>query len=320
MKAWIYRAYGGPEVLELAEVDTPAPARGQLRLRVGAFALNPLDWKLRSGQFRIMTRSGLPRGVGYDVAGVVDAAGAQTTLRPGEAVVGMINPYGSRLGAAAEYACVYEKHAVAIPPSLCAVDAAALPGAGLTALQTLRKGGVRAGQRVLIVGASGGVGSFAVLLSLLEGAHVTAVAGREGQEHLARMRPDRAIDRTTQDWKKLPGRFDLVFDCTGATTYAECRHLLTDGGVYANTLPNGAMYRAALWAWLTSSRRVIPVLERPIRADLQNLVTLAAEGRLRPPVTRIAAMEDVPELERELEAGHGRGKFVVRIAGSEPPG
>ncbi len=314
MKAWIYRAYGGPEVLELAEVDTPAPARGQLRLRVGAFALNPLDWKLRSGHFRLMTRGGLPRGVGYDVAGVVDAAGAQTTVRPGEAVVAMINPYASRLGAAAEYACVREKHAVAIPPSLSAVDAAALPGSGLTALQTLRKARVRAGHRALIVGASGGVGSFAVLLSLLQGLHVTAVAGREGQAHLRSLGPQRVIDRTTLDWKALPERFDVVFDCTGSSTYAECRHLLADTGVYANTLPNGAMYRASFWAALTSRRRVIPVLQRPVRADLRELVTLAAAGRLRPPVTCIASMDEVPRLMRELEAGGGRGKFVVRVA------
>lgn len=314
MKAWIYRDYGGPEVLELAEVDTPVPGRGELRLRVRAFALNPLDWKLRSGEFRVMTRGGLPRGVGYDVAGIVDAAGPRTTLRPGEAVVGMINPYGSRLGAAAEYACVREENAVAIPPSLSAVDAAALPGAGLTALQALRKARVRAGQRALIVGASGGVGSFAVLLSLLEGLHVTAVASRDGQEHLRRLGPQRVIDRSIEDWRKVSERFDLVFDCTGSSTYAECRHLLAGKGVYANTLPNGAMYLAALWARLSSSRRVIPVIERPVRADLQRLVALAADDRLRPPVTRIASMDEVPELELDLEAWRGRGKFVVQVA------
>lgn len=318
MKAWIYRHYGGPEVLELAEVAVPVPARGELRLRVQAFALNPLDWKLRSGQFRVMTRGGLPRGVGYDVAGIVDAAGPETTLRPGEAVVAMINPYGSRLGAAAEYACVREENAVAVPPSLSAVDAAALPGAGMTALQALRKARVRAGQRALIVGASGGVGSFAVLLSLLEGLHVTAVASRGGQEHLRRLGPHRAIDRSTEDWKKVPERFDFVFDCSGSSTYAECRHLLGETGVYANTLPDGGMYLAALWARLTSSRRVIPVLERSIRADLQKLVALAAEGRLRPPVTRVASMDEVPGLELDLEAWRGRGKFVVQVAGLDP--
>lgn len=188
----------------------------------------------------------------------------------------------------------------------------------MTALQTLRKARVRAGRRALILGASGGVGSFAVLLSLLEGLHVTAVASRDGQEHLRRLRPQRAIDRSTQDWRTVPERFDFVFDCTGSTTYAECRHLLGDAGVYANTLPDGAMYLAALWTRLASSRRVIPVLERPIRADLQELVALAAEGKLRPPVTRVASMDEVPELERELEARRGRGKFVVRVGVAQP--
>ena len=313
MQAWIYRRYGGPEVLELARLDVPPPRRGELRLRVRAFALNPLDWKLRSGQFRILTRGGLPRGVGYDVCGTVDAAGPGTAMPEGQHVVGMIDPYASRLGAAAEYACVREDHAVALPAPLAPTDAAALPGAGLTALQALRKARIRAGQRALVVGASGGVGSFAVLLARLDGLHVSAAASAAGQEHLRGLAPDRAIDASREDWRELAERFDLVFDCTGASTFAQCRHLLARTGVYANTLPNGAMYRAALWAALTSRQRVVPVMERPVREDLAKLVALAAEGRLRVPVTRVAAMRDVPELERELEAGRGRGKFVVAL-------
>ena len=282
-------------------------------MRVEAFALNPLDWKLRSGRFRFLVRGGLPRGVGYDVAGIVDGAGSGTWTPDGARIVAMIDPYRSRLGAAAEYACVREEFAVALPASLPAVHAAALPGAGMTAVQALRGARVRAGQRALIVGASGGVGSFAVVLAMIEGLHVTAVASHAGQEQLRRLAPHRAVDHSMADWRQPGERFDFVFDCTGASTYAQCRHLLTDTGVYANTLPNGAMYLSALLARLTSRRRVLPVIERPVRADLEWLVALAAERKLASIVTRVASMDEIPELERELEAGRGRGKFVVRL-------
>jgi NADPH:quinone reductase-like Zn-dependent oxidoreductase len=316
MKAWIYRRYGGPEVLEQAEIDKPEPKGGEVRLEVVAFAMNPLDGKLRSGQLRFMTRAGLPRGTGYDVAGIVDAAGAGADLAVGEVVVGILDPYGSKWGAAADYTCLPAKDAVRLPIDVDPVAAASVPAAGITALQTLRGAGLRAGQRALIVGASGGVGSFAVPLAKLEGAHVTAVASAAGQEHLASLGADRALDRTREDWMKLGERFDLVFDCTGSTRFAQCRHLLAERGAYANVVPTAAMYGAAIVARILTRRRVIPVMRRPSRGDLERLVGLLAEGKLRPPITRIASMGNVPEIQRELEAGNGRGKIVVRLGGS----
>lgn len=313
MKAWLYRRYGGPGVLEFAEVDVPQPRRGELRLRVQAFSLNALDWKLRSGQFRLMTRGGLPRGVGYDVAGVVDEPGPQTRLARGTPVVGMLDPFGERRGAAAEFACVAESSAAVVPPGLAMQDAAALPGAGITALQALRKARRRPGQRVLVLGASGGVGSFAVLLAKLQGLEVTAVASAAGQPHLASLAPHRAIDASQQDWRRLGERFDLVLDCTGATTFRQCLPLLQPDGAYANTLPGGALFGAAAWAAITSRRRVIAVMAKPNAPDIGELAGLAAQGRLRAPVTRVGGMGDVPALLEELEAGRGRGKFVVAL-------
>ena len=166
MKGWIFANYGGPEVLEWADLPDPVAGKGGIVVRVVAAALNPLDWKLRSGQFRLMTAGRLPRGVGYDYAGVVESAGEDVTrLKPGQAVVGIVNPMKSRHGAMAERVCATEALAAEKPASLSFADGASLPGAGVTAVQALRDARLAAGRRVLVVGAAGGVGSFAVQLA-----------------------------------------------------------------------------------------------------------------------------------------------------------
>ena len=315
MKAWIFGRYGGPEVLEWADLPDPVPGKGEIVVRVVAAALNPLDWKLRAGQYKAMTVGRLPRGVGYDYAGIVEAVGdGVARLRIGDAVVGIVNPVDSRNAAMAERVCATEALATVKPPTLSFADGASLPGAGITAVQALREAGLAAGQRVLAVGAAGGVGSFAVQFAKLSGAHVTAVASTGGQAFLATVAPDRAIDYQRADWKALPERFDIVFDASGASTFRECRRLLAPGGAYVNTLPGAALYCWSWWLKLTAKERCMPVMERPNLADLETLVRLAAEGRLRSVVTRVGRPDEVPALEREMAEGHNRGKIVVRFA------
>jgi NADPH:quinone reductase-like Zn-dependent oxidoreductase len=167
---------------------------------------------------------------------------------------------------------------------------------------------------VLVVGAAGGVGSLAVQYAKVAGAHVTAVASTQGQAFLAALAPDRAIDYRRSDWKALPERFDIVFDCSGTSTFPECRRLLSPGGAYVHSLPNAALYGWSWWLRLTARERCMPVMERPNLADLETLVGLAAAGRLRSVVTRVGRPEDVPALQREMEGGHSHGKLVVRFA------
>lgn len=315
MKAWTFARYGGPEVLEWADRPDPVPGKGEIVVRVVAAALNPLDWKLRAGQYKVMTIGRLPRGVGYDYAGVVEAVGeAVTRLKPGDAVVGIVNPVDSRNAAMAERVCATEALATVKPPSLSFADGASLPGAGITAVQALREAGLAAGQRVLVVGAAGGVGSFAVQYAKINGAHVTAVASAGAQDFLAGLAPDRAIDYSREDWKALPERFDIVLDASGTSTFPECRRLLAPGGAYVHSLPNAALYCWSWWLKLTARERVMPVMERPNLADLETLVRLASDGSLKSVVTRVGRPEDVPELQREMAAGHNRGKIVVRFA------
>ncbi len=315
MKAWTFGRHGGPEVLEWVELPDPVPGKGEIVVRVVAAALNPLDWKLRAGQYKLMTVGRLPRGVGYDYAGVVESVGEGVArLKPGDAVVGIVNPLESRNAAMAERLCATEALAAVKPPSLSFADAASLPGAGITAVQALREARLAAGQRVLVVGAAGGVGSFAVQYAKEAGAHVTAVASTEGQAFLAGLGPDRAIDYRREDWKALPETFDIVFDASGTSTFPGCRRLLAPAGIYVHSLPNAGLYLWSWWLKLVSRQRVHPVMERPNLADLQALVDLAASGRLKSVVTRVGRPGDVPELQREMAGGHNRGKIVVRFS------
>ncbi len=197
MKAWIFRRYGGPEVLEWADLPDPVPGKGEIVVRVVAAALNPLDWKLRAGQFKVMTAGCRCAASATTMRAWWRRSGeAVTRLKPGDAVVGIVNPVESRNGTMAERVCATEALATVKPPSLSFADGASLPGAGITAVQALRDGGLAAGKRVLIVGAAGGVGSFAVQLARIAGAHVTAVASGDGQEFLWR-RPRPTAPSTT---------------------------------------------------------------------------------------------------------------------------
>jgi len=318
VKAWCFSRYGGPEVLEWADLPDPTPGKGEIVVRVVASALNPLDWKLRAGQYKVMTAGRLPRGVGYDYAGVVESVGEGVArLKAGDAVVGIVNPVDSRNAAMAERVCATEALATVKPPSLTYADGASLPGAGITAVQALREAGLASGQRILVVGAAGGVGSFAVQVAKLAGARVTAVASTGAQAFLAGLSPDRTIDYRREDWKALPETFDIVFDASGTSTFPECRRLLAPSGVYVHSLPGAALYCWSWWMKLSSRQRVHPVMERPNLTDLQALVDLAASGQLRSVVTRVGRPEEVPELQREMAEGHNRGKIVVRF-GPEP--
>ncbi len=320
MKGWIFRRYGGPEVLEWADLPDPVAGPGEIVVRVVAAALNPLDGKLREGQFRLMAK-GPPRGVGYDYAGVVEAAGpGARRLAPGDAVVGIVNPVRSRQGTVAERVVAPEDLACAKPATLPFTEAAALPGAGITAAQGWREAGLAAGHRVMVVGAAGGVGALAVQLAKSAGAHVTAVASAGGQAFLATLGADRNLDYGVTDWRALPERFDIVFDASGASTWAQCARLLAPRGAYVHTLPGGALIARSIWHRLAGGPRVVPLMEKPNLPDLERLAALAASPGYRSVVTRVAGPEAVPAIQREMAEGHNRGKTVVRLAPDPPPG
>jgi len=232
MKAIVYRCYGGPEVLKLEEIAKPTPADDRVLVKVHAASVNPLDWHLMQGKpyiVRSMAGVGKPDSIlmGADFAGTVETVGKNVTrFKPGDEV------FGDRDGAFGDYVSVRENGAMALKPSNMSMEqAAAVPIAGLTALQALRdKGRVKAGQKVLINGASGGVGTFAVQIAKTYGADVTGVCSTRNLEMVKSIGADHVIDYTKEDFTQGSARYDLIIDNVGNHTLSEYRHVLTANG------------------------------------------------------------------------------------------
>ena len=317
MRAIRYRRFGPPEVLEVVDIDPPDPAAGEIKVRVAAASLNPLDWKIRDGHMRfvpVLARP--PRGTGTDFAGEIVAIGGGPGPRHvGERVFGSLSPFG-RQGACAEFVTVPAHHAVAIPPSLTFEQAATLPIAGGTAVQALADDArLIAGQRVLVTGGAGGVGHFAVRYARYLGAHVTATCGPSNVEFVSGLGADRVIDYTRSDVLACGETFDVVFDAVNALDWRRARRLLVPGGLYLGTA--GSTFAAiatgvgAFVSSMVGGIRVRNFMLRANDASLQRLAALAVAGVLQPHIERRIDLDRVAEAQREMQRGHGRGKFVV---------
>ena len=319
MRALRYYRYGSPEELRLDELPEPAPAVGQAKVRVRAAGLNPVDWKILAGHVRLlpMFRSP-PRGVGFDFAGEIVAVGGGATERHvGERVFGSLSPFG-RDGACAEFVVVPYERIMALPGEIDDIQAAALPIAGGTALQALTdEAKLAAGQRVLITGAAGGVGHFAVQIAKHLGAHVVGVCSARNVEFVRGLGADDVVDYATQDFTQRDDRFDVVFDAACASSFAAARRVLTEFGVYINTGGDMASVMktaaSAFAARFTSRQRAIPFALRSGPALWRRLVDLARERALRAHIARSVALEEVADAFRAMDTGHARGKIVVRM-------
>ena len=317
MRAIRYRRFGPPEVLEVVDIDPPEPAAGEIKVRVAAASLNPLDWKIRDGHMRfvpVLARP--PRGTGTDFAGEIVAIGGGPGPRHvGERVFGSLSPFG-RQGSCAEFVTLPAHHAVAMPPSLTFEQAATLPVAGGTAVQALADDArLIAGQRVLVTGGAGGVGHFAVRYAKHLGAHVTATCGPSNVEFVSGLGADRVIDYTRSDVLACGETFDVVFDAVNALDWRRARRLLVPGGLYLGTAGStAAAIGTGVGAFVSSIAGGIRVRNLMLRANdasLQRLAALAAAGVLQPQVERRIGLDEVAEAQRAMQRGHGRGQFVV---------
>lgn len=315
MKAMQYQGYGAPDQLKLSEVPAPRPGPSQLLVRVAATSVNPVDWKLHTGQYRLLMPIRFPSIPGFDVAGEVVEVGSQVTrFRVGERIFAMLNPRRVRGGAAAEYALVDEAAAARAPANLSAQEAAAIPLAGLTALQGLRDlGEIAAGQHVLIVGASGGVGHFAVQIARHLGATVTAVASDRRAAMLHALGAERVIDYTRErNWAgRLP--YDLVFDVIVRRPVRTFFPWMTSRGVYVSSLPSAGRVAAALLLPLISRRRVRIVGVQARGADLEELRALCERGALRPVIDRVFPLAELAAAHAYSQQGHTAGKIVITV-------
>src|SRR6266404_3791280 len=325
MKAIVYCDYGLPN-LKLEDVEKPVPNVDQILVKVRAASINPYDWHFIEGTPKIVRLLGVglrkPKDtrVGVDFAGTVEAVGKNVTqFKPGDDV------FGGRSGAFAEYVCRRAVGAVALKPaSITFEQAAAVNIAGITALQALRdKGKVQPGQKVLINGASGGVGTFAVQIAKSFGADVTGVCSTRNVDLVKSLGADHVIDYTKEDFTKSAERYDVMLDNVGNRSLSECRQVLTPNGKYVLIGGGGANEQGflgglgkALWAMLFSkfvNQQMGMMMADANQKDLSVLADMMQSGKLKAVIDRTYKLAEVPEAIRYLEQGHARGKVIIAV-------
>lgn len=321
MRAVVAKGHGGPKVLRIKEVKRPRGGDHQLLVKVRAAGINPIDWRLRRGELRPVTALKRRRIPGRDVAGeVVDVGDRVEGFEPGDRVYAMLR---GLFGASAEYAVVDQDVAAPMPENLSYEEAGAVPLAALTTIQGLR-GALRdlphdcdealGRRRVLINGASGGVGTFAVQLARIFGAEVTAVCSAKNLELVRDLGADHTLDYAEEDFTRRTSLYDVVFDVVGNKNFTRCRQALRPGGIYVTTEPKP---KGFLWQALTfpgENRKARVVLARTSGRDLTLLKDLFEAGKVRVVMDRVYPMEEAAEAHAYCEAGHVRGK-VSLVAG-----
>ena len=324
MKAIVYSQHGPPDVLRLAEIDKPSPKEHQVLVKIRAASVNPLDWHAVRGEPWLMRIIGKPKNriPGGDLAGQVEAVGAKVTrFRPGDEV------FGTCYGTFAEYACVKESRIVRKPAGLSFEQAAAIPVAMYTAAQALRnKGRLRPGQSVLVVGASGGVGTFAVQIAKALGGSVTGVCSARNVDLVRSLGAAHVIDYTADDFTRSAQRYDLILQIAGNRKVAELKRVLAPdgalvvigGGVGRDSADTGVLeildllIRGNLLSRF-ARQRVLMFVAQARASDLTFATELIAAGKLEPVIDRTYPLAAAAEALRYLEAGHARGKVVVVV-------
>src|SRR5213083_273270 len=324
IKAIVHCEYGSPDVLKLEDIEKPVPNNDQLLVRVRAASVNPLDLTIR-GPWMIRPLLGLRKPkdtrLGVDYAGIVEAVGKNVTnFKPGDEV------FGGRNGALAEYVCVLADRAVVLKPANMTFEqAASVPVAAITALQGLRdKGKIQAGQKVLINGASGGVGTFAVQIAKSFGTEVTGVCSTRKVDLVRSIGADQVIDYTKEDFTKTDQRYDLIFDLVGNHSFSGRRRVLNPNGICVMAGLGGAGWHdgvgkrlaGELDAYLRSrfvSQKFVSYIAQFNKKDMTILADLMQSGKVTPVIDRTYKLSDVPEALRYLEQGHARGKVVVTV-------
>jgi NADPH:quinone reductase-like Zn-dependent oxidoreductase len=319
MKAIRYCDYGPPDVLKVEEVEKPVPNNNELLVKVRAASLNFIDSALVRGPWALRLMAGLRKpkftGFGQDFAGIVEAVGSNVTeFKPDDEV------FGGKLGSVAEYVCVRKDRVALKPANITFEQAGAVKHAGLTALQGLKTGKIHAGQKVLINGASGGVGTFALQIAKAFDTEVTAVVSTRNVEMARTLGADHVIDYTKEDFTNRPERYDLLFDNVSNHSMSERRRILKPHGIcvlagIGSAAPNqGQMGRiargfgAAMW-----DKKFVRYTTTSNQADLKFLSDLIAAGKVTPFVEKIYPLSETAEALRYFNEGHARGKLIIAI-------
>jgi NADPH:quinone reductase-like Zn-dependent oxidoreductase len=310
MQAVSLRSYGDPDVLVLEEMTRPQPGAGEVLIRVHAAGVNPLDWKVRAGHVKGWLPHRLPLIPGWDVSGVVEAVGPEVTaFKVGDAVYGMLD--FMRNGAYAEYVVTRTKHLAFKPNRLDPIQAGAVPLASLTAWQSLFElAGLESGQTVLIHGAAGGVGHFAVQFAKWKEARVIGTASVSNEDFLRELGADEVIDYPTTKFEEAVDDVDVVLDTIGGDTQERSWRVLKKGGILVATLgisSEDAAHRHGV--------RGEGVMVRPDASQLTQIAALIDAGNLKPAITTILPLAEAPRAHELSQTGHARGKIVLQVGG-----
>jgi NADPH:quinone reductase-like Zn-dependent oxidoreductase len=320
VKAVVYEKYGSPDVLEYREVEEPTVMEDDILVKIHASSMNAVDWHIRSGtpfMARLMGGSAKTlfmkpkfRILGADFAGKIESVGKNVEqFKVDDDVFGMAN-----VGAHAEYICVSEKDTVLKPDNMTYEQAAAVPTAGFMALQGLRdKGNIQSGQRILINGASGGVGTFAVQIAKSFGTELTGVCSTRNLELVKSIGADEVIDYTKEDFTKTGQSYDLIFDVVAKSSFLKCKNSLKSEGIYVTTVFGLRPILRKFWTSMTSRKKMIPYIGKPNKEDVIFVRDLIEAGKVTPIIDRVYPLKDVAEAHRYVEKGHARGKVIIKI-------
>lgn len=322
MKAVVYQQYGGPEVLRFAEVPTPVPKADEVLIRIHATTVTAADWRVRSLNvpkgFGLISRLAIgvtrPRQpiLGTELSGVIAAVGGEVAMfKPGDEVFAFP---GVRMGCHAEYRCISEKGALALKPANLSHDqAAALSFGGTTAIHFLREADLTAGEKVLVNGASGAVGTAAVQLAKHFGAEVTAVCSAGNADLVRSLGADHIIDYASQDFTRNGQLYDVIVDTAGTAPFARSSTSLRDGGRLLLVLGSLRDLLSIPWIALTSNRRVIGGTAKEKQTDLRFLADLAEHGKFTPVIDRRYRFEEIVEAHRYVDTGRKKGNVVITL-------
>jgi len=324
MKAIVYTKYGPPDVLQLKEVEKPTPKDNEVLIKIYATTVTTADANVRDFVFVPAGLGFLPRLMfgltkpkitilGTELAGEIEAVGKDvSTFKEGDQVFGMP---GSRFGAYAQYLCLPEKGALAIKPSNMTYEqAAAIPFGAHTALFFLRdKGNIQSGQKVLINGASGGVGTYAVQLAKYYGTEVTGVCSTTNLALVKSLGADKVIDYTKEDFTKNNETYDMIYDTVGKTSFSSCKNSLNQKGLYLAGAGGLQEFVQMGWTAMIGSKKVLAGQAPEHKEDLIFLKELAEAGKLKPVIDRSYPLEQIVEAHRYVDKGHKKGNVVITV-------
>jgi NADPH:quinone reductase-like Zn-dependent oxidoreductase len=314
MKAFYSKSYGGAEASQYGDYPDPAPDSGQVLVEVKAVSLNPVDYKVKRGDLRLLSGSKFPRILGSDFAGIVKEAGSNATkFKPGDRVSGVTSVIFGKPGTLSQLLAIDQKSVWIIPDEMSFEEAASLPVAALTALNGLRKCGVSKGTRVLINGGTGGVGHFAIQIAKSKGAYVTVTCSEANAGLARKLGADETLGYTPEAMSGLKMKFDAIFDAFGHMQTRDVYRLLNRGKTYASTMLNPLVIIISPLIKIIRGRNLTSANLRAKPEDIEEILRLFLEKKLQPLIEHYYTLEESEEAFELAEKGKPRGKIIIRI-------